>query len=231
MRGKALQEALQWATSKSLSNQDTRYLAASQEIEKRELAEALATQEEEARILAAANDTLNQAQKKSQRLIRFGSGFLALSLVGAIVVTVWADNARKQLTIARLELTATNLLGVPSSAVTIDTLSEAIRTARELKSLAKEPQSFADYPAHTPIVSLQYALSNIRERDRFEGHTAQVIGVAISPDGKTLASASRDNTLKLWNLDLDDLLTQSCDYLQEYLATRDEEREDLCPGQ
>ena len=33
------------------------------------------------------------------------------------------------------------------------------------------------------------------------GHSNSVLSVAISPDGKTLASGSNDNTIKLWNLE------------------------------
>ena len=33
------------------------------------------------------------------------------------------------------------------------------------------------------------------------GHTSSVSGIAISPNGRILASASIDNTARLWNLD------------------------------
>jgi cytochrome c len=34
----------------------------------------------------------------------------------------------------------------------------------------------------------------------FEGHKAPIVGLAVSPDGKTLASASWDHTIRLWPL-------------------------------
>ena len=33
----------------------------------------------------------------------------------------------------------------------------------------------------------------------FEGHTDEIYSVAVSPDGSLIASASNDNTIKLWN--------------------------------
>ncbi|WP_206758265.1 AAA-like domain-containing protein [Nostoc sp. FACHB-190] len=73
-------------------------------------------------------------------------------------------------------------------------------------------------------------IARAKEITSLTGHQNSVETIVFSPDGKTLASASADNTIKLWSLDLDDLLAQGCNYLQDYLATRDELRRQICPN-
>lgn len=60
----------------------------------------------------------------------------------------------------------------------------------------------------------------------FEGHRDRVNDVNISPDRKTLVSASDDATLRIWNLelDLDSLIKLSCQWLSNYIANHSEER-------
>jgi WD40 repeat protein len=211
LRGQALQDALIWAEGKSLSNEDSRYLAASQELKKRELEAALVVKEEESRILAVANETLTTAQKKANlkikkadRRIKLGSAILALCLVGAIVASVLASNAQKEREIAlkatRLEQAGTNLLREPFRGGEIESLVEAMRTGQKLKSLVKNKQSLADYPAYSPVFSLQEILLNIREHNQLEGYKYHVNEIVFSPDSKTLASVSDDKSIKLWNV-------------------------------
>lgn len=72
-----------------------------------------------------------------------------------------------------------------------------------------------------------YQLIHLRSEAKhtLEGHKSEVYSVKFSPDGK--ASASDDSTVKLWNWNFDNLLTQGCKKLQGYLIYRPEKLEKL----
>ncbi|BAZ54937.1 WD-repeat containing protein [Calothrix sp. NIES-4105] len=200
LRGKALQDALHWAQEKNLSNEDAKYLAASQELEKRELEFALAVQKEESRILAQANDTLTIASKKAKRRIRLGSIILGVSLVAALVAGTFAGTAelrrREAAIVTTLEQSSAQLLRLPTSSLALENLIEAMRPAIGLRKLVKDGHSFKNYPTVSPVLALQTTLENIREKNRLEGGF-----VIFSPDGKTVATTALfDGTVKLWNL-------------------------------
>ncbi|WP_017713833.1 AAA-like domain-containing protein [Prochlorothrix hollandica] len=48
--------------------------------------------------------------------------------------------------------------------------------------------------------SLLSAVQQLKESQRLEGHEQEVYGVAISPDGERIVSGSDDGTLRLWDL-------------------------------
>ena len=95
-----------------------------------------------------------------------------------------------------------------------DALLESLRAAKVLKqvqtSTAIEPnKSFFTLPQSAPlkvepdtrlqvITALSQAVYAISERNRLEGHTDIISDVTFSPDGQLIASASRDNTVKIW---------------------------------
>jgi hypothetical protein len=89
LRGKALQDAILWASDKSLNYQDREFLAASQTKEKEE---AIALLEKEAQLEREKKDreavekrnlVLSEANQKAQRRIQIGSVVLVLTLLGA----------------------------------------------------------------------------------------------------------------------------------------------------
>lgn len=80
LRGQALQEALDWASGKSLSNQDYQFLSASQELEKQEVQLALKAAEK-------ANQILAEAQHKANQTIH--KGFAGLAVISSVVVILW----------------------------------------------------------------------------------------------------------------------------------------------
>jgi WD40 repeat protein len=52
-----------------------------------------------------------------------------------------------------------------------------------------------------------------------------VWSVNFSPDGQTIASGGFDDTIKLWNFDLDKLMKQGCGFINGYLASHPDEEE------
>ncbi|MFN6445887.1 MAG: eIF2A-related protein [Nostoc sp. DedSLP05] len=50
------------------------------------------------------------------------------------------------------------------------------------------------------IAALQQAIDIVQARNRLTAHTSAVTSVVFSPDGKTIATASNDTTIKLWDL-------------------------------
>jgi WD40 repeat protein len=64
-----------------------------------------------------------------------------------------------------------------------------------------------------------------------KGHQHWVNSVSISNDSKTIVSGSADNTIKVWNIDLDWLMERNCDWVKNYLQHNAPEKDKgLCEG-
>ncbi|BDA76571.1 WD-repeat containing protein (plasmid) [Calothrix sp. PCC 7716] len=200
LRGLALEEAKNWVKNKSLTEQDYQFLAASQELEKQEIAKALAFQEEESRILAQANDTLTIAQHQAKRRIRIGTGVFIFSLVGA---TIAFTSATKQLQEVQ-EGTRLEQAGVAAlrqfETRQIESLVTAIDAGQKLKEIVKDGRSLKKYPATSPLLALQTILGNIREVKQFVPHQEDITSASWSYDAKYLVTASKDKTARIWDL-------------------------------
>jgi WD40 repeat protein len=78
-----------------------------------------------------------------------------------------------------------------------DALLESIRTGKQMK---REFGINANTEMRV-IGALRQAVYGVRERNRFEGYNQQFTRASFSSDGKIIAAASEDGSIKLWNID------------------------------
>jgi WD40 repeat protein len=199
LQGQALQEALEWAASKSLSDRDYEFLSASQKLDKREIEIALVVKEEEGRILTQANETLTKAQEKAKRQIRRGVGVLLLSIIGAISAGIFASNTVKQARESQegIELEQQGVIALRRfESQELEALLAAMDVGQRLRKLVQDGRSLEKYPATSPILALQTILDNIHEQNRVEGLNKSL---AFSPNSQRIVSANGD-TAEVWDI-------------------------------
>ena len=198
LRGQALQDALVWAKDKSLGNVDYQFLAASQELDKREIQFALAETEKKAQQIVV------DAQRKAKRTSRIGLGILTAAILGAIGASWYAqkliNNAGE---FTKLERQGNNALRLfEFDSYKIDSLMEAIDAGQKLQQLLGKPRIVENYPVSSPLIALKEILYDIKERNQLKGHTGRVISARYSPDGKRILTASydkNDKTARIWD--------------------------------
>jgi hypothetical protein len=207
LRGQALREALQWSSYRSLNPLDYQFLAASQELETRDVQRALTLKAEESQILASANQTLEtarhkaeselgKAQRTARKIIGIGSIILCVSLAIAALVGLQVRQARRELAeanVSLLSVTAQEVL----NANPFEALLIALRAGQQLQTLEASYPTTAEIRLKTMTI-LRQAIHNVRAKNHLVGHGDRVISVRFSPDGKILASGSSDSTIKLW---------------------------------
>ena len=173
-------------------------IIAAEEAEKQRQAEMLRLQEEktqeaEARLVE---------QKKSQRRQKMFLGVLSVALVittlmtgGAWVLYRKALEKKTQAQLASAEALAKSSTALFADNKKLDALVEALKAKQALQGISDQNLTQAVEGA------LEQAVFRLRQTNRLIGHKGPVLAVAISPDGQTIASGSRDNTIKLWNRD------------------------------
>ena len=167
------------------------------EREQRELAEAHLNREKE------ANRILIDAQQRAERTIRRGlAGLAGISMLAITVVSLTLQQTRLSLNIAK-EGTRLERAGVTAlrqfESKEIDALLSAMQSGQKLNNLVRGSHLLQNYPALSPLFTLQTILNNIHEQNRLSGHQGDVYDVSFSPNRQRLATVGKDGTIRLWN--------------------------------
>ena len=159
---------------------------------------------ENQKVLAETQKTLKrisiESKKKANLLIISATSIFIISLiVSATVIKIASDKVTQSQKIIKLDRLVNDLSGKLELSGQIDTLISAVEAGRTLKQLFPNVQFTSDYPISTPVFTLQQILNNLREKNRLKGHIDSLYSIRFSPNGKYIATASKDQTVRLWN--------------------------------
>lgn len=192
LRGHALQEVLDWTGHKSLSDLDYRFLAASQELESREVQQKL-----KAERLKEIEARLSSEQKNARRikwlLLGMTIKFLVASVLGCILFYQYQQGLSSE-----VKAIASAANGSFKSRQHLNALVQAIQARLKFQQLHLGNKNPLDIQT---TQALEQAVYGADEFNRLSGHQGIVLGVDFSPDGKLIASSSGDRTVKLWQRD------------------------------
>lgn len=126
--------------------------------------------------------------------------FLKIALAGSLVSILVVGYFWRQAVISEIRaISATSEALLASPDKETDALKEGLKAARKLQRTAF---ILPDADTRSQVMTALYQVVP-REKERLclEGHTAGVNSISYSPDGKIIASASADKTIKLWHSD------------------------------
>lgn len=149
LRGEALQEALKWASVRSLSSEERAYLETSREQQRQEQQAAkdreadLERERENRKVVEQRNQVLKEANKKAEQLIRDGTTALGISLSLAVIFGITSVFSGKDLVEKH----------------------NYLKTAAELSKLAGEAQAEAFQPEAAELFSIAGRSTNIKNKN------------------------------------------------------------------
>jgi WD40 repeat protein len=148
--------------------------------------------------LALRDREKNERERRRRRTtLGLTSGFVGAFILAGVAGVGWW---RTFISNKNSELIARSVTLESSFATNneLDALLEGIRVGKQLKELKQLGSATANTQMKV-VTALRQVVYGIREYNRLEGHSGEVAGVSFSPDGQTIASASWDGTVKIWN--------------------------------
>lgn len=202
LRGQALRKVLAWAQDKSLADLDYRFLAASQEFDRQDVQKTLEAErlkEVETRLeLERRRSAEQQRHLQQQRLLL---GIVSVVMIIAIALGLVAFSGYQRVAVNEVQALVAASAGSLNSEQNLDALVQALSANQKLRQLRKWQLADQDDLQQQSNMALQHAALDSDEFNRLTGHRGAVLAVAVSPNGKWIATASSDRTIRLWKQD------------------------------
>ena len=180
LRGKALVEGQTWARRHSITYDEREFLRTS---------ELLAIEDEKQARLARKAEFVARELEREQRLVRWQRLFIFFSL---LMVSGFYLKSR-QANLSNINALVQSSKALDASERKLDALQAAIAAKQKLDRIWGTDRKLSQQVDNTLQV-----VYDIKEQNRLLGHSDRLYGVAVSDDGKLIATAASDNTVRLW---------------------------------
>lgn len=163
----------------------------------------------------AAREAGIKQEKQRVLILRTLLGGVSVALVAAIALGLKANKLATEATIKADAILARNLIRANPLEALVSAIEITGRSEAKLGQVLPIAQS-----------SLSATVHAIRERDRFNGHTANINSLVMTTDGKKIVSGSGDKTIRIWDIAGEELavLIGHSNYISSVAITPDSKK-------
>ncbi|NJM46640.1 MAG: WD40 repeat domain-containing protein [Alkalinema sp. RU_4_3] len=194
LRGNALQEALQWSQSRSISKDESQFLNRSLMAEKDLTDRENSILAAEKDIAVRRNIILDRAKQKAEKLVRLSTG---LAIMVAVVALWILLNLQRAETMSQFEANSGRMQRQFEFAP-LELLQRSVEEAEKFKKFERWDwlRWFSGRSTQDPVVTIRRFVSDIQELHNIKTEQRGINSIFVS--GDRITTAGSNGTIKVW---------------------------------